>query len=136
MELQERETMLKPDELETDEGHDVWQTFIAASQGDVDALRHLIDKNPRLSRAEFWYTPAIHFAVREGHIDAVRLLLESGADPEKNGLYDGNLIQMARDRGLDQLPVCSNRNGIIVIAPSRSRRIPHFRKYSAAISTR
>jgi len=29
-------------------------------------------------RAEYWYTPAIHFAVREGHLEAVRLLLEAG----------------------------------------------------------
>jgi len=91
--------MLKPDELEDDEGHDVWETLVAASTGDVDSLRRLIDKNPSLSRAEFWYSPAIHFAVREGHVAAVQLLLEAGADPESNGLYDGSLIDMARDRG-------------------------------------
>jgi len=91
--------MLKPDELETDEGRDIWDTLVASSQGDVISLRRLIDKNPALSRAEFWYTPAIHFAVREGHIDAVRLLLDAGADPEQNGLYDGSVIDMAKDRG-------------------------------------
>ena len=91
--------MLKPDELETEEGHDSWETLLAASQGDVDSLRRLIGRNAALSRAEFWYTPAIHFAVREGHIDAVRLLLDAGADPERNGLYDGSVIQMAKDRG-------------------------------------
>ena len=90
--------MLKPDELETDEGRDIWETLVASSQGDVVSLRRLIDKNPSLSRAEFWYTPAIHFAVREGHIDAVRLLLDAGADPERNGLYDGSAIEMAKDR--------------------------------------
>jgi ankyrin repeat protein len=91
--------MIKPDELETSEGHDIWETLVASSQGNVGSLRRLIDKNPTLSRAEFWYTPAIHFAVREGHIDAVRLLLDAGADPESNGLYDGSVIEMAKDRG-------------------------------------
>src|SRR5690606_33915181 len=51
------------------------------------------------SRAAYWYTSAIHFAVRGGHADAVKLLLEAGADPEWNGLHDGSLIVMARDRG-------------------------------------
>src|SRR5947208_15494383 len=91
--------MLKPDELETEEGRDIWETLLASSQGDIVSLRRLIDKNPAVSRAEFWYAPAIHFAVREGHIDAVRLLLDAGADPERNGLYDGSVIDMAKDRG-------------------------------------
>ena len=51
------------------------------------------------SRAEYRYTPAIHFAVREGHAEAVQLLLDAGADPEWNGLHDGSLIVMARERG-------------------------------------
>jgi ankyrin repeat protein len=101
--------MLKPDELETDEGGDIWATLVAASQGDLNTLRRLIDKNPSLGRAEFWYTPAIHFAVREGHIEAVRLLLAAGADPEWNGLYDGSVIDMAKDRGHEAIVVLLER---------------------------
>src|SRR5262245_24154989 len=101
--------MLKPDELETEEGREIWETLVASSQGDVVSLRRLIDKNPVLSRAEFWYTPAIHFAVREGHIDAVRLLLDAGADPESNGLYDGSVIDMAKDRGHAAIAVVLER---------------------------
>src|SRR5690349_21551137 len=101
--------MLKPDELETDEGRDIWETLVASSQGDLVSLRRLIDKNPSLSRAEFWYSPAIHFAVREGRIEAVRLLLTAGADPESNGLYDGSLIDMAKDRGHEAIAVTLER---------------------------
>jgi uncharacterized protein len=92
-------SILKPPELDSAEGGVVWNALSASGDGDVDALRRLVERDPRLSRAEYWYTPAIHFAVREGHVEAVQLLLDAGADPEWNGLYDGSLIVMARDRG-------------------------------------
>ena len=95
--------MIKPPELDSAEGDIVWNALTASDDGDLDALRRLLDDDPRLSRAEYWYTPAIHFAVREGHPEAVRLLLDAGADPEWNGLHDGSLIVMARDRGHDEV---------------------------------
>ena len=94
-----RGSMIKPPELDSEEGGVVWNALTASDDGDVDALRRLVERDPRLSRAEYWYTPAIHFAVREGHLEAVQLLLDAGADPEWNGLHDGSLIAMARDRG-------------------------------------
>jgi ankyrin repeat protein len=95
--------MIKPVELESAEGNDIWNTLTAAAAGDVPSLRRLLDRNPRLARAEYWYSPAIHFAARQGHIDAARILLEAGADPESNGLNDRSLIEMARERGHAQI---------------------------------
>jgi ankyrin repeat protein len=92
-------SIIKPPELDSEEGGVVWNALAASDDGDVDTLRRLLERDPRLSRAEYWYTPAIHFAVREGHLEAVQLLLDAGADPEWNGLHDGSLIAMARDRG-------------------------------------
>lgn len=92
-------SIIRPPELDSADGDLVWNALNASGEGDVDALRRVLERDARLSRAEYWYTPAIHFAVREGHVEAVRLLLESGADPEWNGLYDGSLIVMAGDRG-------------------------------------
>jgi ankyrin repeat protein len=90
---------IKPPELDSESGGITWAALTASAAGDVATLGQLLASNPALSRAEYWYTPAIHFAVREGHLDAVRLLLDAGADPESNGLHDGSLIAMARDRG-------------------------------------
>jgi len=95
--------MIKPVELESEDGRDTWDTIVAASAGDVAALRRLLLRNPRLVGAGYWYTPAVHFAVRDGHVDAVQLLLDAGADPEGNGLNDRTLIDMARERGLEQI---------------------------------
>ena len=44
----------------------------------------------------------------------MRLLLDAGADPESNGLYDGSLIAMARDRGHASI--------VRVLEESRDRR--------------
>ncbi|HTG72592.1 MAG TPA: ankyrin repeat domain-containing protein [Terriglobia bacterium] len=95
--------MIKPVELESAEGKDIWNTLTAAAAGDAPALRHLLERNARLAKAEYWYAPAVHFAAREGHVDAVRLLLEAEADPERNGLNDRNLIEMARERGHEEI---------------------------------
>jgi ankyrin repeat protein len=98
-----RRAIIKPPELESVEGNAIWDALTASDDGDVAALRELIAGDPRLSRALYWYTPAIHFAVREGHADAVQTLIDAGADPEWNGLHDGSLIVMARDRGHAQI---------------------------------
>ncbi|HET9833747.1 MAG TPA: ankyrin repeat domain-containing protein [Vicinamibacterales bacterium] len=95
--------MIKPVELESPAGNDIWNTLTAAAAGDAPGLRRLLERNPRLGRAEYWYAPAAHFAAREGHVDAVRVLLDAGADPEQNGLNDRNLIEMARERGHEHI---------------------------------
>jgi ankyrin repeat protein len=95
--------VIKPRELETDKGRDLWDTITAAAAGDMPTLRRLLERDPGLSQAEYWYTQPIHFAVRAGHVEAVQLLLEAGADPEWNGYHDGSLIEMARDRRQERI---------------------------------
>ena len=89
--------MIKPRELETDKGSDLWGTITAAEGGDTPALERLLERDPSLSRAQYFHTQAIHVAVRAGRLEPVRLLLEAGADPEWNGYHDGSLIEMALD---------------------------------------
>src|ERR1035438_3431365 len=73
--------MIKPRELESDSGRDAWEMVTAAATGDTPTLRRLIDRDRSLIRSEYFYTPAIHFAVRDGHLEALEILLEAGADP-------------------------------------------------------
>src|SRR5262245_26021777 len=109
--------MIKPEELESGAGQLTWDTIVAAAEDDVMALRRLIERNSRLALSEYWYTPAIHFATREGHIEAVQLLLDGGAHPEWNGLHNGSLIQMANERDYTEiarlLEQTRDRRGII-----------------------
>jgi ankyrin repeat protein len=75
----------------------------AASTGDTATLQHLLEHNPELGRATDMYQQPIHFAARAGHLAAVRLLLAAGADPEWNGYHDCSLIEMARERGYEEI---------------------------------
>lgn len=93
--------MIKPTELDSDSGQQIWETITAAATGDVPSLRRLLERDQALGRGEYGYTPPLHFAVREGHLQAVRVLLDAGAEPD--GIYHARdtLIEVARDRGYD-----------------------------------
>ena len=98
--------LIKPRELrEAGGGEAIWEVLTAASAGDVKALRAALRRDPNLANAEYWYMPPLHFAVREGHLDAVRLLVAAGADlTHRNALYGNDtLLQIAEDRGHDQV---------------------------------
>ena len=98
---------LGPDELDWTGrwlGETIWQVLNAARDGDTTRLRAMLEDDPTLVKAEFWYTPPLHFAVREGHLDATRMLLETGADVFHRSLYaQETLLQMALDRGHDEV---------------------------------
>lgn len=81
-------------------GDAVWNVLNAVRDGAMPRLRALLDEDPSLAEAEYWYTPPLHFAVREGHLEAVRLLLDAGADLFHRSLYgQETLLQTALDRG-------------------------------------
>ena len=81
-------------------GEDVWRVLNCARDGDTAGLRALLQRDPTLVRAAYWYSPPLHFAVREGHAAAARLLLDAGADLFHRNLYGQEpLLRMALDRG-------------------------------------
>src|SRR5688500_13325105 len=78
---------------------DVYQIFVAARGGDLAGVKSLIARAPGLALVEYNYTPPIHFAVREGHLPIVELLIERGADlAYRSYPFADSLLMMAEDR--------------------------------------
>ncbi len=83
---------------------DVFAMFVAAREGDLPTIRRLIDVSPAFATVEYNYTPPIHFAVREGHLDVTRFLLEHGADPAYRSYpFQESLLSFAEDRGHEEI---------------------------------
>lgn len=94
-------TLLRPGELKDD---DVWDMLSASRDGDLERVKRLASHRPELNHCEYNYTPPIHFAVREGHLDIVRYLLEQGADPAyRTYPFQDSLLTMAQDRGYHEI---------------------------------
>lgn len=78
----------------------VWSVLVAACQGNLHKLKELVSEIPELIYAQYNYTPPIHFAVREGHIELVKYLLEQGAHDPTYKIYPfrESLLTIATDR--------------------------------------
>src|SRR5678815_2739070 len=111
--------MIKPSDIDDV----VWDVITAANSDDVEAMRRLLAVDPARCREGYFYTPPIHFAVREGHLEIVRILLDAGADPEWNGHYGLSLIEMARERGHEAVAIllekARDQRGRTAPAPTR-----------------
>jgi len=57
--------------------------FVACGQGDVDAVRRLLDEGAEVDRANKYGATPLFVACERGHVDAARLLLDNGADVHK-----------------------------------------------------
>jgi hypothetical protein len=84
---------------------EVWAMLCACYAGDVARVQELIGRRPELATCQYNYTPPLHFAVREGHLDLVRMLVDRGAyDPGyKSYPFGDTLPAIARDRGFDEV---------------------------------
>ncbi|WP_153797885.1 ankyrin repeat domain-containing protein [Foetidibacter luteolus] len=57
----------------------VWDVLVASKNGNLETVKRMAEECPQLMYAQYNYTPPIHFAVRQGHIELVKFLLSNGA---------------------------------------------------------
>jgi len=79
----------------------VWEILAASRDGDLEHVKRLVNECQELIYAQYNYTPPIHFAVREGHVDLVKYLLTMGAHDPNYKIYPflDKLDTLAEDRG-------------------------------------
>ena len=77
---------------------EVFAMFVAARAGDLKEVNRLIARASALALVEYNYTPPIHFAVREGHLGIVKLLIDRGADlAYRSYPFQDSLLTIAED---------------------------------------
>ena len=83
----------------------VWDILAATKNGDLEKIKKLVAECPELIYAQYNYTPPIHFAVREGHLNLVKYLLENGAHDPNYKIYPFRepLQTIAGDRQYDEI---------------------------------
>lgn len=83
----------------------VWEILSASYEGDLQKVQALTQDEPALLYTQYNYTPPVHFAVREGHLELVEYLLGQGACDLAYRTYPflDDLHTMAKDRGFTKI---------------------------------
>ncbi len=91
----------------------VWNILAASKRGDLETVKRMADECRELLFAQYNYTPPIHFAVREGHVELVKYLLDNGAHDPKYKIYpfQDSLQTIANDRGYSDIEALLNEYG-------------------------
>ncbi|MFT3703138.1 MAG: ankyrin repeat domain-containing protein [Agriterribacter sp.] len=110
--------MLQPNELKSELPMDiandavattttVWKLLVACYNGNINAVKEMVKVQPELLYAQYNYTPPIHLAVREGHIELVNYLLKKGAYAPNYKTYPfgDSLETIAEDRNYNEIAV-------------------------------
>jgi uncharacterized protein len=88
----------------------VWEVLVASRNGDLNTVKKMVEQCPELIYAQYNYTPPIHFAVREGHIELVKYLLHNGAHDSNYKIYPflDTLQTVAQDRAYTEVAALLN----------------------------
>lgn len=94
----------QPEALKTEDGNNIWNMITASIVGDEATARELLLKNEKLANCSWGYFTPLHFAVRYGHTELVRLLVDSGADATEKWLgWQDDPLTKAKDRGHQEI---------------------------------
>ena len=97
-------------------------TCLINSVQSVDLCRYLIEKNAGVNAQDNSGNLALHYAIREGRMETVRLLLKHGSDPYVKNDFGDDAVQTAALRGyIDILEFLLYR-----IKPSIERQIEAY----------
>ena len=97
----------------------VWEILLTSRHGNLQKVKALAKECHDLIYAQYNYAPPIHFAVREGHLELVRYLLDKGAHDPDYKIYPflDTLETIADERGhfeikdlLDEYAADTNRH--------------------------
>ena len=78
------------------DGEEAWALFEACRDGDFARVRAMIEHDPALVHAQYWYTQPIHFAVYANRPAVVRSLLDAGAEPGRTRFMDSGWKKLVR----------------------------------------
>ena len=78
------------------DGDEAWALFEACRDGDLARVSALIEHDPALVHAQYWYTQPIHFAVYANRPVVVRALLDAGAEPGRTRFMDSGWKKLVR----------------------------------------
>jgi hypothetical protein len=84
---------------------DVWNMLTACRDGVIARVDELVCGCPALVLCDYNYMPPLHLAVREGHVELVRYLVERGAANPNYVTYPykETLLTVASDRGYEEI---------------------------------
>ena len=84
---------------------DVWSMLVATRNGDLNRVKELVEHCPALLTCQYDYTAPLQLAVREGHLEIARYLVEQGTlDPSyRNHPFQETLVTLAEDRGYGEI---------------------------------
>jgi glutaminase len=71
----------------------------ASAKGDLNELRRLVARNVDINRADYDGRTALHLAASDGRIDALRFLLERGANPDVSDRWGNQPLDDAERGG-------------------------------------
>ena len=97
----------------------------ASRRSSISRVTTLDEPGPDLERD-------LRVAVLEGQLDAVRVLLDAGAEPDRTTFYGDSLIDMARDRGHEPSSRSSKTRAHAAGVSRRPRPTPTIRSIVAA----